>query len=149
MIARLIGLLKEKKLTLAAAESCTGGAFMARCVLVSGASEVLRGGVVAYSEDLKVKLLGVKQETLDEHGVVSEQVAKEMAVGLRGKLGADIGVAITGFAGPTGDPVGEVCFAVAIGGDVFPVTKNFSGTRSEIIDASVDFIGEWLCEALS
>ena len=144
MTQKLIELLKVKKLTIAAAESCTGGAFMAALVRVPGTSEVLCGGMVAYCPDTKVNLLGVKRATIDRYGVVSEEVAKEMAEGVRKKLGADIGVGITGFAGPTGERVGEVCFAI----NDLAVTKNFSGTRSEVIDASVDFLIGWLCEKI-
>jgi len=139
---RLIEILKSKNLKLAAAESCTGGAFMAALVRVPGTSEVLCGGMVAYCPDTKVNLLGVKRATIERHGVVSQEVAKEMAEGVKAKLGSDIGIGITGFAGPTGERVGEVCFAM----NGLAVTKNFTGTRCEVIDASVDFLVEWLCE---
>ena len=145
----LVELLRQRTLTVAAAESCTGGAFMAALVRVPGASEVLRGGVVAYSLDAKVKQLGVNLKTIERHGAVSEQVAAEMAVGVKKTLGADIGVGITGFAGPSGERVGEICFAVSIGGQTFPMKKNFPGlSREEVIDASVNFLLQWLCEKL-
>ena len=135
MTSKLVELLKSKNLVIAVAESCTGGAFMASLVKVPGTSEVLHGGVVVYTEVAKVKLLGVERETIEKKTAVSEQVAKEMAAGVRKKLGADVGISVTGYAGPTGDPVGKVCFGVAVSGGEFSVTKNFTGARSEIINA--------------
>ena len=147
MIAeKLVAILKENSLSIAAAESCTGGAFMAALVRVSGASDVFSGGIVAYSLDAKVKQLSVTRETLDEFDVVSEQVAGEMAIGARKKFGADIGIGITGYAGPSGERVGEVCFGLCIGEQVFALTQNFSGTREQVIDESVKFLIGWLCD---
>ena len=131
---KLLELLKEKKLSIAAAESCTGGAFMAALVRVPGASEVFRGGVVAYSPDAKVNLLGVKTAN-----IVSEEMARQMAIGVKAKFGSDIGVAVTGYAHK-----GLVCFAI----NDSTVTKNFVGTRGEVIDASVEFLINWLCEKI-
>lgn len=103
--------------TLAAAESCTGGSIAARLCDIAGVSAVFRGGVVAYSNDSKRTLLGVPAELLEAHGAVSEPVAAAMAQGARERLAADVAVATTGIAGPTGGtpqkPVGTVCFALA------------------------------------
>jgi nicotinamide-nucleotide amidase len=109
--------LAAEGLTLAVAESCTGGLVGHRLTEVPGSSAWLRGGVVAYADDLKRQLLGVRQETLDAHGAVSEETAGEMAAGVRHALGADLGVSITGIAGPSGGtpekPVGTVCFGLS------------------------------------
>jgi len=105
-------LLVAQRLTLASAESCTGGLFAARITSVPGASRYFLEGVIAYSNESKVKRLGVKPETLQAHGAVSARVAAQMALGVRRATGADIGVAATGVAGPTGGtrtkPVGLV-----------------------------------------
>ncbi len=109
--------LGERGLTLACAESCTGGLVAKRLTDISGASEVFLGGCVTYTNEIKMKLLGVKRETLDAYGAVSEQTAREMAAGVRRALGADIGVSVTGVAGPTGGteetPVGTVFVGIS------------------------------------
>jgi PncC family amidohydrolase len=107
------------------------------------------GGVVAYNDEMKVKLLGVNKEIVKLCGAVSRETAVEMASGVRAKLGTDIGVAVTGFAGPSGDRVGEVCFAIDIKGDVTYALKNFGAIgRGQVIEASVGFLVEWLCEKI-
>ena len=93
-------MLAERKLTLALAESCTGGLIGHRITDVPGSSEYFVGGVVAYSYDAKEKLLGVHHDTLYDHGAVSAETAIEMARGARRALGADIGISATGIAGP-------------------------------------------------
>jgi len=113
----VIGLLKEQRLTLAVAESCTGGGVAARLCSVPGASEVFWGGVVAYSDELKELLLDVPPFVLKKAGAVSKDTALAMAVGLARKLDADFSLAITGIAGPGGGsdekPVGTVHLALA------------------------------------
>jgi nicotinamide-nucleotide amidase len=94
--------LKERKLTLAVAESCSGGGLGNQITNVVGSSEVFLGGVIAYANILKTGLLGVPVEILNKHGAVSKQTAQEMAAGVRRLCGADIGLAITGIAGPAG-----------------------------------------------
>ena len=115
-------LLIERGLTLATAESCTGGLLGNRITNVAGSSEYYLGGIVSYSDSAKMNLLGVSQETLKEFGAVSEETAQEMALGARRVLQSDVGVSITGIAGPTGGtedkPVGLVYIAVDVAGDV-------------------------------
>jgi nicotinamide-nucleotide amidase len=108
--------LLRRGLTLATAESLTGGALGDLVSASAGASETYLGGVVTYATETKVKLLGVDRATVDEHGVVSEQCAREMAAGVRVLVGSDWGVATTGVAGPTeqeGKEIGTVFVAVA------------------------------------
>ncbi|MDW8325050.1 MAG: CinA family protein [Anaerolineales bacterium] len=110
-------LLTERRLTLATAESCTGGLVGHRLTNVPGSSAYFLGGIIAYSNDAKERLLGVRRETLSEHGAVSEATVREMACGVRHTLGADIGLAVTGIAGPGGGlpdkPVGLVWLALS------------------------------------
>lgn len=107
---RVVQLLKEKKLTVATAESCTAGYISKRITDFPGTSNIFGCGAVTYSNEIKQKLLGVKAETLEAYGAVSEQTAREMAAGIRRVSGADIGIAVTGIAGPGSDgtskPVG-------------------------------------------
>jgi competence/damage-inducible protein CinA-like protein len=116
----VLDLCRARGLTLATAESCTGGLVSARLTAVPGSSAVFRGGVVAYSDEVKERELGVPASLLKEHGAVSAEVARSMAAGVREKLGADVGVAVTGVAGPGGGtdekPVGLV-FVHATGPD--------------------------------
>jgi PncC family amidohydrolase len=110
-------MLAERKLKLATAESCTGGLVGHRLTNVPGSSSYLEGGVIAYSYEAKERLLGVHHDTLYEHGAVSAETALEMARGVRKALGADIGIAVTGIAGPSGGlpgkPVGLVYIALS------------------------------------
>ncbi len=106
----------EAKLTIGLAESCTGGMIAAALTAVPGSSAVLAGGVVSYSNAVKMQMLGVQAHTLDAHGAVSEQVAAEMARGACALPGVDIGLSVTGIAGPGGSdhkPEGRVCFGWA------------------------------------
>ncbi len=113
----VVRLLSDKKQTLAVAESCTGGHVADLLTNVPGASEVLLAGIVSYSNEAKKNLLGVRQETLAEHGAVSSEVAQEMAEGARQRTGATYALALTGIAGPSGGtpskPVGTVFIGLA------------------------------------
>lgn len=108
----LVNALKEKKLTIACAESCTGGLIAKSITDVGGCSSVFLGGVVAYANEIKENILGVSGETLKKYGAVSEFTAMEMANGVRRICGSDIGISTTGIAGPDGGteekPVGTV-----------------------------------------
>lgn len=112
----VLGLLKEKGLTMGTAESCTGGLVAKRLTDLSGASAVFKGGVVSYTNEVKAGVLGVPQEMLDEFGAVSAQVAQAMAQGARKVLGCDLAVSLTGVAGPNpddrGNPVGLIYVAL-------------------------------------
>jgi PncC family amidohydrolase len=109
--------IRTRGLTLATAESCTGGLVSDRITNVSGSSEYFPGGVVAYSYEAKVNLLGVSWDTLNTHGAVSEEVVLEMARGARKLFKADIGISVSGIAGPLGGlpdkPVGTTWFGLA------------------------------------
>jgi len=111
-------LLAERGLTIAAAESCTGGLMMSRLTDVPGSSSYVVGGAVVYSNELKTSLAGVDPALIAAHGAVSEPVAVALAEGIRSRTGASIGVGITGIAGPTGGtptkPVGTTCIAVVM-----------------------------------
>lgn len=132
--------LREKGMTIALAESCTGGMVAARLTEVPGSSAYVLGGVVAYANDVKRRVLDVPAELLDAHGAVSEPVAAAMAVGVRRALHADIGVAVTGIAGPDGGtdakPVGTVCFSVSGPGDA-------SRTLTRIVPGDRQLIRHW------
>ena len=129
----LINRLNKQQKRIAVAESCTGGLVASRITEVSGASAVLLGGLVTYTEGAKESLLGVRRESLDRFSAVSEQVAREMAEGARTRLGADIGVSTTGYAGPTGgtdaDPVGTVYIGVATKDDTTVTRLSLSSLR--------------------
>jgi len=113
----IVRLLTERKQTIALAESCTGGYIAHRITNVPGASAVLLAGLVTYSNEAKKKFLGVRSESLEEHGAVSETVAREMAEGARKETGSDYAISVTGIAGPGGGspnkPVGTVFIGLA------------------------------------
>lgn len=142
---RVVQLLKEKKLTVATAESCTAGYISKRITDFPGTSNIFGCGAVTYSNEIKQKLLGVKAETLEAYGAVSEQTAREMAAGIRRVSGADIGIAVTGIAGPGSDgtskPVGlsyvaldaegvQVCEKVETGRNDREYNRYVTGSRA-------------------
>jgi PncC family amidohydrolase len=137
---RLGGLLREKGLRLAVAESCTGGLIASRITDVAGSSEYFDAGVVVYSNQAKQRLLSVPAESIEAHGAVSREVAEKMAEGVRTATGSDLGLAVTGIAGPTGGspekPVGTVYIGLATktgtGARTFFRKFQFSGGRLEI-----------------
>jgi len=125
--------LSSLKMTLAAAESCTGGLVAKKMTDIPGSSDVFNGGVITYSNQAKKELLGVSESALRKHGAVSELVAGQMAEGARNKLGADICVSTTGVAGPGGGspqkPVGMVCFGLATSEGLQTYTEKFTNDR--------------------
>lgn len=130
-------LLLEKDLTLSIAESCTGGLCSSRFTDIAGSSGYFLGGAVVYSNDSKEKLLGVSAETLERSGAVSGETVSEMACGARNLFGSDIGLSISGIAGPGGGtaekPVGTVWFGFThVSYGTFSERRNFTGTRDEI-----------------
>ena len=133
---RLIAACRERGLTFATAESCTGGLVAARITSVPGASEVFLGGIISYANDVKRDVLGVPQEILEQAGAVSAECAEAMARGVRGRMKADVAVSVTGIAGPGGGtvvkPVGLVYFGVATGRLVFSEKALFSGDREAV-----------------
>lgn len=132
----VLSLCRERSLTIATAESCTGGLIGARLTAVPGSSEVYVGGVVAYSNRIKESMLGVPEELINRVGAVSEEVAMAMAAGARERLGADVGIAVTGIAGPGGGsaekPVGTVWVAAQIGEDMRTFGRVYLGDRGEV-----------------
>ncbi len=138
---QIVALMQEKKLTLAVAESCTGGMLSSRIIDVPGVSDVYKAGFVTYANEAKQNLIGVKEETLAQFGAVSEQTAKEMVIGAMKAAKADMAVATTGIAGPGGGtkekPVGLVYIACGNADDIIVEKCLFDGTRREIRQASV------------
>ena len=133
-------LLKEKNLQLATAESCTGGFISHMITAISGSSSYFQGTIVSYSNEVKMSMLNVKEQTLIDHGAVSEAVVREMLTGLLKKMPADLGIAISGVAGPTGGtkdkPVGTVWIAVGNKEKAKVCLLNISKSRQKNIEYS-------------
>ena len=148
----LVSKLIEKKFKIACCESCTGGLLAATIINVPSASKVIDSSYVTYSNEEKVRLANVKTETIERVGVVSEEVASEMAEGTRLSCKSNVGVGISGIAGPTGatptKPVGMVCFAFSIEGKISSFTCHFSGGRNTVRKKSVNFAINKLLEIL-
>jgi nicotinamide-nucleotide amidase len=134
--AIVLDLCRDRRLTLAAAESCTGGLVAARLTAVPGSSDVFRGGIVAYANDIKAAELGVGEALLERHGAVSAEAAAAMAAGVRERLGADVGLAVTGVAGPGGGsaekPVGLVYLNAAGPESERALELNLPGDRGAV-----------------
>lgn len=145
-------MLREKGLLLAVAESCTGGLISHRITSVAGSSDYFSGGIVAYANEVKVAMLGVREMTLAENGAVSTAVAKEMAEGVLRKLNADVAIATTGIAGPGGGtatkPVGLVFIALATEGEAEVREFRFDGDRMSIKRVASDAALEMIYNSL-
>ena len=145
---RLLGL----GMTLAVAESCTGGLIMHRLTNVAGSSRYFVGGVVAYANEAKLKTLGVPEETLAVHGAVSPETVRAMAEGVRRLFGSDVAVGVTGIAGPWGDtpekPVGLTYIALATAEATLWREHQWTGTREENKEYSARAVLELLRQFL-
>lgn len=149
---KLVELLIEKKLTITTAESCTGGMISSALVNVPGASSVLNEAYVTYSNEAKMRLLGVEGETLDTVGAVSEETARQMAEGAAKAASADCAIAVTGIAGPDGGtedkPVGTVYAGYYVCGKVVVERYQFDGDRYEVRHQTALKTIDRICELL-
>jgi nicotinamide-nucleotide amidase len=149
----LTRLLSEKQLTLATAESCTGGKIAQLISAVPGASACFKGGIVAYSNQIKIDVLKVNLDTIRQFSVVSNEVAKEMALNCRSIFNTDYAIATTGNAGPikgnSEAEIGTVCIAIATPNEVFVEEFNFGQPREKVIDRAVNKALEWLYKEIS
>jgi len=151
---QLVDLLIEKGYHISFAESCTGGLCCGTLVNVTNASKVLDVSFTTYANEAKIKFLGVKADTILKYGVVSEKVAYEMALGVANTAKSEVGVGVTGVAGPGGGtakkPVGMVCFGFNINGTVKTFTKQFGEIgRNQVRKSSVEFVFQKLIELLN
>ena len=140
---KLTELLISKNMSIAVAESCTGGLLSSSLTAIPGASSYFNCGFITYSNESKIKMLNVDSQTIELFGAVSERVAYEMAVGAGQHSQSDLAISVTGIAGPSGGtaekPVGMVCFGFYVEGEVSTTTQFFSGVRSEIVSDSIAF----------
>ena len=139
----LTELLISKNMSIAVAESCTGGLLSSSLTSIPGASSYFNCGFITYSNESKIKMLNVDSQTIELFGAVSEKVAYEMAMGAGQHSQSDLAISVTGIAGPSGGtaekPVGMVCFGFYVEGRVSTTTQFFSGVRSEIVSESIAF----------
>ena len=140
---KLTELLISKNMSIAVAESCTGGLLSSSLTSIPGASSYFNCGFITYSNESKIKMLNVDSQTIELFGAVSERVAYEMAVGAGQHSQSNLAISVTGIAGPSGGtaekPVGMVCFGFYVEGEVSTTTQFFSGVRSEIVSDSIAF----------
>ena len=140
---KLTELLTSKNLSIAIAESCTGGSLSSSLTSIPGASSYFNCGFITYSNQSKVNMLNVDSQTIELFGAVSEKVAYEMAMGAGQNSKSHLAISVTGIAGPSGGspekPVGMVCFGFYVDGNVTTTTQFFSGVRSEIVSESIAF----------
>ncbi len=145
--------LSQTNQSLASAESCTGGLIAHRITNIAGSSAFFLGGLVAYSNEVKMALLGVPEIDLAAHGAVSGPVARQMAAGARERFEADLSIAVTGIAGPGGGtekkPVGLVYIAVGFGSGCHLTRNVFSGSRTEIKEQTAQRALEMLWERIA
>lgn len=150
---RLAALLQAQGRMLATAESCTGGMISAACTDLAGSSNWFERGFVTYSNEAKTELLGVDAALIAKHGAVSEEVARAMALGAISRSRAQVAVAVTGVAGPTGGsaakPVGTVWFGFALPGRLVSEVRRFDGDRAAVRSATVRHALQRLLELLN
>lgn len=148
----LVTKLKEKNYHIATAESCTGGMVASTIINVPMASSVINESVVTYANEAKVKYCSVNPKTIEEVGVVSEEVAGQMARGIAWSAKAEVGIGVSGIAGPSGGtdakPVGMVCFGIFIDGKLSIFTKYFKGSRMAVRKKSTKFVIDKTIELL-
>lgn len=145
MIEELVNLLIEKEYSITTAESCTGGMIASSIVDIANASKVFNQAFVTYANEAKIKYLKVNEDTIKEHGVVSEEVCFQMAKGAQREANANVALVTSGIAGPTGGtptkPVGMVCFGIAINDNIYTYTKYFGNVgRNKVRTLAKDFI---------
>lgn len=149
----VLDLARENGRTVATAESLTGGLVSSVLTSVPGSSDVVAGGIVSYTNEVKASVLGVSRESLGKTGAVDENIAKQMALGAKMQLGASVAVAVTGIAGPGGEepgkPVGTVCFAVVDDNIEYTATKHFVGDRNEVRRQTVRFALELIARTMT
>ncbi|MBU3029296.1 CinA family protein [Paracoccus marinaquae] len=152
LAAQILDAARRRGIMIATAESCTGGLIVGALTEVAGSSDVVDRGFVTYSNAAKQQMLGVRAETLDAHGAVSEEVAAEMAQGALSQSGAQLTVSVTGIAGPGGSehkPEGRVCFGIATAFGVTTETVEFGAIgRHQVRAATVDHALQLLRSAL-
>ncbi len=140
--------LRSQGLRLAIAESCTGGLIGHRLTNLAGSSTYYMGSITAYAYEAKVRLLQVKWATLEAHGAVSGETVAEMALGVRRAMAADVGISVSGIAGPGGGtptkPVGLVCFGLSSAKGIWTTHQNFKGERLEVKEQAADFALSYL-----
>ena len=151
LASRVIEIFREKGLSLALAESCTGGMIAETITNVAGASDIFYGSAVTYVNSAKEHILGVAHETLEKHGAVSSECAEEMACGARRVYGADVAMSVTGIAGPGGGseakPVGTVWFGLATKDGAETFRRRFDGDRAAVRRQTVEEVLRRLAEA--
>ena len=151
LASRVIEIFREKGLSLALAESCTGGMIAETITNVAGASDIFYGSAVTYVNSAKERILGVTRETLEKHGAVSSECAEEMACGARRVYGADVAMSVTGIAGPGGGseakPVGTVWFGFATKDGAETFRRRFDGDRAAVRRQTVEEVLRRLAEA--
>lgn len=150
---KVLDMLKKRGLTVASAESCTGGLIASAFVDMPGASEVFKAGLVTYMEQMKAQLLNVRRDTLIKHTAVSSQTAEEMCVNTAKICGADIGISSTGYAGPGGgtdtEPAGTVYIGIYIFGSVHIKRLSLHGSRNEVRSKAVAEVFDLLYKLLT
>lgn len=151
-IIELVEKLKSRGETLCLAESCTGGLLSSQITALPGVSQVFMGSFVTYSNRMKIEILGVPRSILSTMGAVSQPVALHMAKGAKTLTKTTWAVSITGIAGPAGGtdtkPVGTICFAIVGPGFEWTTTESFTGSRTQVQQASAEFAVRWLSESI-